>query len=325
MNSLSPSVTGREVISFRGPKNRMDPRIPYAFLVEQECSPSGAVEDVATIFLTNKECPFHCVYCDLWKNTLDRSVQPGDIPAQIDYALSRLPRAQSIKLYNSGNFFDSQAIPRSDHPAIIERVRSFRRVIVENHPRLCGEECVRFRDDLGTDLEIAMGLETAHPDVLPRLNKQMTVEDFCQSAEFLRRHGIHVRAFVLLMPPFMRAEEAVQWAVRSVALAMEAGATCVAVIPTRGGNGLMEQLAREGEFSPPRLAMLEETLARSLALPQAQNYSCRVFVDLWDLEKLFLCPTCGPARKARLQNMNHQQQSLPKVVCSCLAPDSCLS
>ena len=36
----------------------------------------------------------------------------GDIPAQIAYALDQLPPARQIKLYNSGNFFDHQAIPR---------------------------------------------------------------------------------------------------------------------------------------------------------------------------------------------------------------------
>ncbi|MCE9525120.1 MAG: radical SAM protein [Planctomycetales bacterium] len=310
----------RELLAARGPKNRVDPRRPYAFLVEEERNAAGDLEDVATIFLTNKECPFSCVYCDLWKNTTDASVQPGDIPAQIDYALSRLPPAKTIKLYNSGNFFDPQAIPPQDHPAIISRVKQFDRVIVENHPSLVNEKCVRFRDELGAELEIAMGLETVHPAVLPRLNKQMTVDDFCQAASLLRTHGIHVRAFVLLMPPFMPSDEAVHWAVRSVAVAFQAGAACTAIIPTRGGNGLMEQFAAQGDFSPPTLKMLEESIASSFALPEFQSQSTRVFVDLWDIEKLYTCPDCGPRRKARLAQMNHEQRLLPKINCGCLTP-----
>ena len=314
-------LTRRELLAARGPKNPVDPRRPYAFLVEQEHSAAGTLEDVATIFLTNKECPFSCVYCDLWKNTTDRSVQPGDIPAQIDYALSRLPPATTIKLYNSGNFFDPQAILPQDHDAIISRVRHFDRVIVENHPHLVDEGCVRFRDRLGTEVEIAMGLETVHPDVLPRLNKQMTVDDFCRAADFWRGSGIHVRAFVLLMPPFMPAEEAVDWAVRSVATAMEAGAGCSAIIPTRGGNGLMEQFAAQGQFTPPTLAMLEDSFAAVLALPEFATHSTRVFVDLWDVEKLYTCARCGPPRKQRLTQMNHQQQLLPAISCACRTSD----
>jgi archaeosine synthase beta-subunit len=316
-----PAHTRRELLAARGPKNSVDPRRPYAFLVEQERSAAGQMEDVATIFLTNKECPFSCVYCDLWKNTTDRRLQPGDIPAQLDYALSRLLPATTVKLYNSGNFFDPQAIPPQDYPAIIERVKSFQRVVVENHPSLLGEECIRFREDLGTELEIAMGLETAHPTILPRLNKQMTVDDFCRAAAFLRENGIHVRAFVLLKPPFMPATEAAHWAVRSVATAIEAGAGCCAIIPTRGGNGLMEQFSAQGEFSPPTLAMLEDSFAASLALPEYAMHSTRVFVDLWDIEKLYLCSHCGPLRKERLQGMNHQQQLLPAISCPCLSSD----
>ncbi len=312
-----PATRRRDLLAARGPKNNVDPRRPYAFLVEQERSAAGKMEAVATIFLSNKECPFSCVYCDLWKNTTDRSVESGDIPAQIDFALSRLPPATTIKLYNSGNFFDPQAIPAQDHDAIISRVRHFDRVIVENHPSLTGEDCVRFRDQMGTELEIAMGLETVHPTVLPQLNKQMTVDDFCRAAGFLRRNSIHVRAFVLLMPPFMPVEEAVHWAVRSVATAIQAGAGCTAIIPTRGGNGLMEEFAAQRNFAPPTLTMLEDSFAGSLALPEFAAPSTRVFVDLWDLEKLYACDRCGPVRKARLQQMNHQQINLPTVVCSC--------
>lgn len=312
-----PAISRRDLLATRGPKNKVDPRRPYAFLVEQERSAAGKMEAVATIFLTNKECPFSCVYCDLWKNTTDRSVQPGDIPAQIDYALSRLPPANTIKLYNSGNFFDPQAIPPQDYDAIIRRMRHFDRVIVENHPSLTDEQCVRFRDELGTELEIAMGLETVHPTVLPLLNKQMTVDDFCRAASLLRQHSIHVRAFVLLMPPFMPSEQAVHWAVRSVATAIRAGAGCAAIIPTRGGNGLMEHFAAQGEFTPPTLWMLEDSFAASLALPEFTTHRTRVFVDLWDLARLYTCDRCGPLRKARLEQMNNQQMNLATIACDC--------
>ena len=59
--------------------------------------------------------------CDLWKNTLTETVPVGAIPAQIEYALARLPAARVIKLYNSGSFFDPRAIPVADYPAIARR------------------------------------------------------------------------------------------------------------------------------------------------------------------------------------------------------------
>src|SRR4051812_32596245 len=137
-------MTSAEIIAARGPKNSVDPRRPYAFLVEDERSASGEIVPIATLFLTNRECPFRCLMCDLWQNTTDESVPLGAIPTQIDFALPQLPPARQIKLYNSGNFFDPQAIPPEDHRAIIERVRRFENVIVENHPRLTDDRCLRF-------------------------------------------------------------------------------------------------------------------------------------------------------------------------------------
>jgi hypothetical protein len=310
----------------------VDPRVPYAFLVEPEATDAGTVENVATVFLTNRECPFRCLFCDLWQNTTDERVPQGAIPQQIDHALARLPEASHIKLYNSGNFFDRQAIPHEGYAAIARRVARFRTVIVENHPHLCGRSCVEFRDLLiecamnpgpGRDatpegtasapqLEVALGLETVHPEILPRLNKQMTLDDFRQAAAFLVSRGIAVRAFILLKPPYMADAECVAWSLQALNFAFDCGARVCSVIPTRAGNGVMNQLQRDGRFAPPRLAALEETLGRGIAMRRG-----RVFADLWDVERFSTCPRCAAARIARLRQMNLLQTTLPEVECSC--------
>jgi len=90
-------------------------------------------------------------------------------------------------------------------------VRSFERVIVECHPALIGDPAVRFRDSVNGRLEVAMGLETAHPEVLARLNKRMTLDQFARAAEFLRGHDIALRVFILVKPPFLDEAEALEW------------------------------------------------------------------------------------------------------------------
>src|SRR5262245_996249 len=154
------------ILARRPARSELDPRRPYSFLIEDERAENGEVLSVATVFLTNRECPWRCLMCDLWRNTLTHAVPPGAIPAQIDYALEQLPPARQIKLYNSGSFFDHQAIPPGDYEAIAERLHSFERVIVESHPALVNEDCAKFRGLLNGRLEVAMGLETAHPVVL---------------------------------------------------------------------------------------------------------------------------------------------------------------
>jgi hypothetical protein len=80
------------ILALRGGKNLLNNRRPYAFLVEKERTSVGVIADIATIFLSNSECPFRCLMCDLWKNTTDRSVDEGDIPKQIKWALDQLPQ-----------------------------------------------------------------------------------------------------------------------------------------------------------------------------------------------------------------------------------------
>ncbi len=177
-----PAARDRWILSRRPARNALDPRRPYAFLVEPEMGPGGEVEDAATVFLTNRECPWRCLMCDLWRNTLEETVPVGAISEQIAFALGELPgldpARSSLKLYNAGSFFDSRAIPPDEYPAIARLAGPFRRTIIESHPALVGRRCLEFRDRLGSRLEVAMGLETVHPEVLDRLNKRMTLEDF---------------------------------------------------------------------------------------------------------------------------------------------------
>jgi hypothetical protein len=74
----------------------------------------------------------------------------------------------------------------------------------------------------------------------------------------------------------------------------------------------MERLAERGEFAPPRLESLEAVLEYGLALRRG-----RVFADLWDVEKFYPCPRCGPARAVRLLAMNRTQAVPPPVACDC--------
>jgi radical SAM enzyme (TIGR01210 family) len=301
------SVADDWILSRRPAREKRDPYLPYEYFVEEEYA--GVVVPVATIFLTNRECPFRCLMCDLWRNTLTESVPVGSIPAQIDHALLNLPPARQIKLYNSGSFFDPHAIPPQDYEVIARRVDGFERVIVENHPALIGDACLRFRDMLSGKLEIAMGLETVHPGVLARLNKRMTLDQFSTAAEFLQRNGIDLRVFVLVQPPYMQAAEALMWAERSLDFAMEHGATAATLIPTRGGNGAMEALAASGDFSPPALHTLESAMEYGLGLKAG-----RVFADLWGLREC--CAECHEQRAGRLRQMNLQQVVTDRIPCN---------
>jgi radical SAM enzyme (TIGR01210 family) len=300
----------RWIMGLRQQRNPLDPSRPYGFFVEEEHSASGEVVSVATILLTNRECPWRCLMCDLWKNTLPEIVPVGAIPTQIEFALERLPPARQIKLYNSGSFFDRRAIPLEDHPRIAQLVESFGHVIVECHPALVGDDCFPFNDLIDGTLEVAMGLETAHPQVLEKLNKRMSVEQFAASAERLRSHEISLRVFILVKPPFMKEDDAIEWACKSLDFAFDCGATAVTLIPTRAGNGAIDELAKIGLFSPPSVYALESAVKYGLTAGRG-----RVFADLWDTSQLLGCNNCFQARVERLRRMNLEQRVLQAIPC----------
>ena len=298
------------ILARRGPREPVRADRPYAFIREEERFESGEIGDVATIFLTNRECPWRCTMCDLWRHTLPYPLSIGDISRQIDFALRQIPGARQVKLYNSGSFFDVKAIPVEDYPAIVSQVRPFERVIVESHPSLISGRCFEFARLLHSQLEVAIGLETAHPEVLEKLNKRMTLEHYARAADQLRENNVALRSFILLQPPFLRAEEALEWACRSIDFAQAHGASVVTLIPTRAGNGATDELARRGEFRPPSFALLEKSLEYGIGRDRG-----RVFLDLWDVERVGCCPACRSRRTERLATMNLSQTCPISVVC----------
>jgi radical SAM enzyme (TIGR01210 family) len=256
------------------------------------------------------------VFCDLWKQTLDRPTPQGALPHQIRQALASVhgtPPAR-VKLYNASNFFEPRAVPPDDLRAIASLCADFAAVTVECHPRLVlgGDACARFAGELRGRLEVAMGLETVHPDAAARLDKQMTVGDFDAACARLSSHGIGIRAFVLLGAPFVPAAEAVSWTVRSAEHALAHGADVVSIIPVRGGNGALDRLAAEGTFREPTLRQLEDALEAGLTLGPGV-----VLADLWDTDRLASCDLCRSPRLARLAGMNASGVLEPRVPCAC--------
>jgi len=405
----SRKVTDRRIRSLRPPKAPVDPWRPIDVLVEEERRPGGGRVPTVTVFLAGAECPFTCVFCDLWRHTLDGPTPAGAIPAQLRRALADsagelevclrstdelrpaaapLPRPLSrptlhlhpgrgapppsptplrpclsppspgegaeggrgeggrggegsrrrhnahrssqddplvgdlgnvadawIKLYNASNYFEPRAVPPEDDPEIAGLLRPFAGTVVECHPRLVGRRCFELAERLEGRLQVAVGLETVHPEALARLNKGLHLATFDRAAAALAERGIELRAFVLVGAPFVPPAETVAWTVRSAAYAFEQGAVHVTLIPVRGGNGELDRLARDGLFTPPTLTQVEEALDRSLAVAGDRV----VTVDGWDLERLDGCPRCRGERIARLERIN--LGGVPEAPVAC--PGSC--
>jgi len=315
ISAYPPRGRSAWILAQRPPRPRVpDPNAPHGVFLERERLSSGMVVDSGVVLLTNRECPWRCLMCDLWKDTTRDSVPEGAIPRQVESAVriwsdsGALP--VQVKLYNGGSFFDPAAIPPADYEPVARRIAFARHVVVESHPLLVGDRARALRDMLSGSLEVALGLETAHPEVLRKLNKGFDLTQFARAADFLAAQRIALRVFILVNPPFLDGQSGLEWAVKSAGFAFACGAGSVTLIPTRAGNGAMERLRESGEFVPPTLAMLEEAQRAALALGRG-----RVFADTWALEPFSSCPRCFAARRERLEAANQAQRDLPPVRC----------
>ncbi|MFZ4782653.1 MAG: radical SAM protein [Armatimonadaceae bacterium] len=297
----------------RPERNVHDVRKPYHAMLEQEVGPDGVLWDVATLFLVNRECPFRCLMCDLWRNTTVDAVDAADIVAQVEAGLAQTGPGRAVKLYNSGSWFDPKAVPIEAYEPVARLVAGFERVIVESHCAFLGARAEQFlmllrRYNPNVTLEVAIGLETVHPELLERLNKRVTTADFVAAAEWLRMRGMALRAFVLLRPPFLTEDEGLEWAKRTIDVAIDNGATFTALIPVRGGNGAMDILRAAGDWAPPSLASLEAGLRHGLTISGKLPHQ-RVTADVWDIS---LFSDAGDADSAaivtRINRMNIEQR-----------------
>lgn len=320
-----------EVAAGRPPRPEVDPWSPLDLLVEEEPDGRGGGELALTVFLAGAECPFQCVFCDLWRYTLTGPTPPGAIPRQLEITRERLAAGLDgptgtvrspaelarIKLYNASNFFENRAVPLEDDPRILELLEPFAEVTVECHPRLIRDRALGFAAELRGRMEVAMGLETVHPEAFPRLRKGMDLEDFERATDMLRRRDLGVRAFVLVGAPFVPPEEAVEWAVRSTRWAFERGVERVSLIPVRGGTAEMRRLEETGEWASPTLRQLEDALDETLrATANEDDGRGIVTADSWDLDAFSDCSSCLPDRRRRLERINRSGRSEPRVDCS---------
>ncbi len=308
MSSLTETI-----LQHRGPKAPVHPDA-YQVAFEEWESDGQQPVSVTTVILVGAECAFRCTMCDLWKHTLDSATPIGSLPKQLADAIGDRTATDWIKLYNGSNFFDPRSVPREDYEALSRLCQPYKRVVVENHARILSSSIPDFAKSLAGSLEIAMGLETIHPASMAILNKQCSLDEFQRACEWLLQQQVSIRCFVLLQPPDTRSEESVEWAVRSTEFALKHGARHVSVIPTRGGNGVMEQLQVQGRFHPPTAWQLEESMEMILGLRSDQVTT----VDLWDWGRLQgHCPQCSGPRQDRLHRMNLEQRVIPFPECTC--------
>src|SRR3954469_7167338 len=86
----SPSARDAFIVAHRPAHTPPDPWRLNNLLIEEEPDQDWIPRAVAAIFLTGRECPWHCAMCDLWQHTSPDRTPHGALVSQLDAALQQI-------------------------------------------------------------------------------------------------------------------------------------------------------------------------------------------------------------------------------------------
>ena len=164
-----------------------------------------------------------CTMCPLPNEALDPSVEritARQYRRQITETLALYPGCEMVSVYNDGNFFAERELPGEARRGIYEVVRraGCRWLMVESLPRFITRERLNeARELLGSvRLTVGIGLQSASTMVREIcVNTPVTAAAFLEAHALLREFECETKVYVMIKPPFLLEDEAVDDAVAS--------------------------------------------------------------------------------------------------------------
>jgi radical SAM enzyme (TIGR01210 family) len=204
-----------------------------------------------------------CSMCGYAKDTLGRSATPGELSRQLEGILRAYSGEPYVKFYTSGSFLDDREV---DPDSRIRIVQAFsgraRRLLFETLPEFVQPGTVTpLKEAFAGDLEIALGLESADPEILGRfVTKGSPPSAYFDAFERARALKVSPKAYLLLKPPYLTEKESVADVVRSVReCAPKVDALSINPVHIQNGT-VVEHLFRRGRYRPPWLWSLVDAM-----------------------------------------------------------------
>lgn len=255
-----------------------------------------------------------CTMCGYARDTLGRSATEEEIGEQIERALRQYRGEPYVKVYTSGSFFDEREVPL---PSRAHLARAFhgkaRRLLVETLPEFVDAPTVSaLRQELGGEVEVALGLESSQEEVLRRaVNKNSPPQAYFEAAARVRDGGGSPKAYLLLKPPYLTEREAVEDTVLSIERASEHFDTLsVNPVHLQGGT-VVEHLYRRGLYRPPWLWSLVEVLQRGSARRRAGTRLVSFPTSGGNVRGVHNCLTCDPTILPVIEEASLSQEFAP--------------
>lgn len=225
----------------------------------------GFPEKTAVAIFRTKGCSWYrfssCSMCGYF-NDVSSTVTSEDLKKQVDAVIHYLSDTKALKIFTSGSFLDTMEFPEDARDYFYDSIRGrVDKLLVESRTEYITEKNLKPISDRRISTRIAIGVESTNDDVIRNsVNKGTNFSKFLNAAETSIRNGFEVRSYLLLKPPFLSENEAVQDAKRSIST-VAPYSTDISLNPMNiQKNTLVEYLWKRGLYRPPRLWSLARVL-----------------------------------------------------------------
>ena len=243
------------------------------------------IVDAFVMILRTRGCSWSlssgCTMCGYFNDSLWKPVSEKDLLQQVDTALSQYTGEPLIKIFTSGSFFDDDEISPSVRKNIIEKVgKHAEKISVESRPEYITEDRLSIvREGMQDQLfEIGIGLETAHDGIREcAINKGFQFTDYKKAVDLMKKHQILVKTYVLIKPPFLTEQEAIDDCVSTVKRIKNC-TDMVSFNPTNvQRHTLVEYLWKRKQYRPAWLWSVTKILEESRKLlPSTVRMKCDI-------------------------------------------------
>jgi len=256
--------------------------------------------------------------CGYNEKASDHSITGADILAQFDKAWGSYDKQSIVKVYTSGSFTDENEVPLAARDKILKRVaEAGAKMLFESRPEHVSQETIRSCVGICPDLEVAIGLESANDLILEKsIHKGFSFADYEGAASIIIKEGATVRTYLLLKPPYLTEEEAMDDTIASISKASRYSRVITVNPVNVQRRTKVEKMWRSWAYRPPWLWSVTEVLRRA---DPGKSLLLSSLVAAGSERGAHNCGSCDQDVVAAIDgfNLTQDKKKLEKRDCSC--------
>ncbi len=141
-----------------------------------------------------------CIFCGYSTSEISQEQLKG----RMEQFFKKLKNMTGVKVFGSGSFLDDKQVSLKVREYFVRNLkeRKIKKLMIESRPEFITDEKLNeFRD---LQLIVAIGLEVADDKILKKINKGFTLKNYEDAARILKKHGVKLRTYILVNPPFVK-------------------------------------------------------------------------------------------------------------------------